>query len=133
MDPNVDSNTEASPYTTLSSNFLSWLKSRPGVSINPCIAIADFRAEDAGRGVSCVLPSFFLSCVPLSSCRLHEPLLISTNAMANKKSLRALWAQMIHCLPSLMAAPLAYSPPLFTPSTFHKPCGNSMKSPLGWH
>jgi len=44
--------TEPDDFNVLSERFMTWLKSRPGVSINPNIALLDLRSKNAGRGVS---------------------------------------------------------------------------------
>ncbi|KAF8427247.1 hypothetical protein EV426DRAFT_699070 [Tirmania nivea] len=46
------STTEPDDSTVLPNRSMSWLKSRPRVSVNPNIALVDLRSEDAGRGVS---------------------------------------------------------------------------------
>ena len=44
--------TKLDDFNVLSKRFMTWLKSRPGVSINPNITLVDLRSENAGRGVS---------------------------------------------------------------------------------
>lgn len=48
--------TEPDDFNLLSEQFMTWLKSRPGVSINPNIALVDLRSENAGRGVISTAP-----------------------------------------------------------------------------
>ncbi|KAF8457974.1 hypothetical protein BGX38DRAFT_1138974 [Terfezia claveryi] len=48
--------TEPDDFNMLSEQFMTWLKSRPGVSINPNIALVDLRSENAGRGVISTAP-----------------------------------------------------------------------------
>ncbi|KAF8460386.1 hypothetical protein BDZ91DRAFT_684777, partial [Kalaharituber pfeilii] len=43
-------------FNALSDAFMAWLKARPGITVNPNIAIADLRSEGAGRGVVTTVP-----------------------------------------------------------------------------
>lgn len=56
---------KADSFQAESDRFMAWLKARPGVYVNPNIAVIDLRTESAGRGISTFtftlsLPSFSL-------------------------------------------------------------------------
>lgn len=75
LSPTMSSSThfpDSPNFQRQSDDFISWLSGKPGVNINPNIAVADLRSQGAGRGVGTFFPRqprisssvAFVLCIP---------------------------------------------------------------------